>query len=126
MSGNKAIVVESWGDCDTDAASGLNRARTTPSWEATSKLLNVLWLTPKKNNSNFSRFLCAAVVDHPVPSPGAGEVLVRLNLRPINPSDVFSLCGLYQGFKPESLPAIPGLEGIPPPPTHPLTPPHTP
>ena len=34
-----------------------------------------------------------AVVERPVPTPGAGEVLVRLFLRPINPSDLFSLAG---------------------------------
>ena len=114
-----------------------------------------------------------AIVDRPVPTPGAGQVLVRLFLRPINPSDLFSLAGAvapsrfiavpththpafvasscaclllfgserprltvpsaistqsgsrmkcrcrrsvscagyYQGFKPDSLPAVPGLEG---------------
>ena len=34
-----------------------------------------------------------AVAERPVPAPGAGEVLVRLFLRPINPSDVTSLGG---------------------------------
>ena len=116
-----------------------------------------------------------AVVERPTPMPGAGEVLVRIFLRPINPSDLFSLAGAgrcqsaavsicsntpslrryhipacsclelcddtwrqsllsanyltctdlqvpmltlgvafagyYQGFKPDSLPAVPGLEG---------------
>lgn len=76
MSGNKALVVESYGDPEKDPTSGLNLA------------------------------------DLPVPSPGAGEVLVRISLRPINPADVFSLLGFYQGFQPESLPAVPGLEGV--------------
>lgn len=40
-----------------------------------------------------------------------GEVLVRMMLRPINPSDMFCMRGRYGGFKPKSLPAVPGLEG---------------
>lgn len=76
MSGNKALVVESYGDPQTDPTAGLN------------------------------------LVDLPVPTPAEGEVLVRLSLRPINPADVFSLCGFYKGFQPESLPAVPGLEGV--------------
>jgi NADPH:quinone reductase-like Zn-dependent oxidoreductase len=35
------------------------------------------------------------IADRPVPTPGAGEVLVRIYLRPINPSDVFSLAGKF-------------------------------
>ncbi|KAL3148871.1 hypothetical protein ABBQ32_001743 [Trebouxia sp. C0010 RCD-2024] len=41
-----------------------------------------------------------------------GEVLVRMMLRPINPSDMFCMRGRYGGFKPGSLPAVPGLEGL--------------
>lgn len=40
-----------------------------------------------------------------------GEVLVRLKLRPIKPSDMFCMRGRYGGFTPQQLPAIPGLEG---------------
>lgn len=40
-----------------------------------------------------------------------GEVLVRMILRPINPSDMFCMRGRYGGFTPEKLPAVPGLEG---------------
>lgn len=47
-----------------------------------------------------------------VPSPGPGEALVRLLLRPINPADMFSLMGVYPGFTPKSYPAVPGLEGM--------------
>lgn len=43
-----------------------------------------------------------------------GEVLVRMMLRPINPSDMFCMRGRYGGFTPKALPAVPGLEG----PTH--------
>ena len=75
-----------------------------------------------------------------VPRPGHGEVLVHVNIRPVNPSDIFwfvqvaclamqmimtsrmlsiptlssplhSLQGVYGGFKPSKLPAVPGLEG---------------
>ena len=42
-----------------------------------------------------------------------GEVLVRLKLRPINPSDMFCMRGRYGGFTPDKLPAVPGLEGDP-------------
>ncbi|KAK9864297.1 hypothetical protein WJX84_011779 [Apatococcus fuscideae] len=33
-------------------------------------------------------------------------------LRPVNPSDVFSVQGVYPGFRPAALPAVPGLEGL--------------
>ena len=35
----------------------------------------------------------AAVMRKPVPTPGPGEVLVRLHLRPINPADAMCLAG---------------------------------
>ncbi|DBA91917.1 TPA: hypothetical protein ACH3X2_003820 [Trebouxia sp. C0005] len=41
-----------------------------------------------------------------------GEVLVRMMLRPINPSDMFCMRGRYGGFAPKQLPAVPGLEGL--------------
>lgn len=44
------------------------------------------------------------------PEPGAGEVLVRMRARPINPSDLLTVRGLY-GALPK-LPATPGLEGM--------------
>ncbi|KAL4427444.1 hypothetical protein ABPG77_000733 [Micractinium sp. CCAP 211/92] len=47
----------------------------------------------------------------PIPEPAEGEVLVRVTLRPVNPADVFSLQGVYPGFRPASMPAVPGLEG---------------
>ena len=52
------------------------------------------------------------VVEQAIPEPGVREVLVRLTLRPVNPADVFSICGIYAGFTPASLPATPGLEGM--------------
>jgi NADPH:quinone reductase-like Zn-dependent oxidoreductase len=45
----------------------------------------------------------------PTPEPGPGQVLIRLRARPINPSDLFTIRGIY-GMLP-ALPATPGLEG---------------
>jgi NADPH:quinone reductase len=44
------------------------------------------------------------------PSPGPGEVLLRMRARPVNPSDLSTVRGRY-GELPE-LPATPGLEGM--------------
>lgn len=44
------------------------------------------------------------------PVPGAGQVLVRMHARPINPSDLLTVRGLY-GSLPVP-PATPGLEGM--------------
>jgi len=38
-------------------------------------------------------------------------VQVRIQLRPINPADVFGITGAHPSFKPASLPAVPGGEG---------------
>jgi D-arabinose 1-dehydrogenase-like Zn-dependent alcohol dehydrogenase len=51
------------------------------------------------------------VVEVPVPVPAAGEVLVHVRARPVNPADIFSLLGVYPGFTPKDFPAVPGLEG---------------
>ncbi|BBK29912.1 NADPH:quinone reductase-like Zn-dependent oxidoreductase [Stella humosa] len=51
-----------------------------------------------------------AVEDVPDPVPGAGEVLVRMRLCPINPADLLTVRGLY-GTRPR-LPAVPGYEGL--------------
>ena len=45
-----------------------------------------------------------------LPSPGRGEVVVRMLASPINPSDLMFIRGIY-GIKP-SLPASPGFEGV--------------
>ncbi|HLM54757.1 MAG TPA: zinc-dependent alcohol dehydrogenase family protein [Pyrinomonadaceae bacterium] len=50
------------------------------------------------------------VEDVPTPEPAAGQVLVRMRARPINPSDLLTVRGLY-GALPK-LPASPGLEGM--------------
>lgn len=49
------------------------------------------------------------VEDVPRPEPGANQVLVKVRARPINPSDLLTVRGLY-GALPQ-LPATPGLEG---------------
>ncbi|KAI8473705.1 MAG: chaperonin 10-like protein [Monoraphidium minutum] len=43
--------------------------------------------------------------------PGAGEVQVQMRLAPINPSDVFSLMGVYPPMS-KDLPAVPGFDGM--------------
>ncbi len=47
--------------------------------------------------------------DAPKPTPASGEVLVKMAMSPINPSDLMSIEGRY-GRKPP-LPATPGFEG---------------
>jgi NADPH:quinone reductase len=49
------------------------------------------------------------VVERPKPAPGNGEVLVRMRARPIHPSDLLMVRGLYGALP--TLPATPGLEG---------------
>ncbi len=46
----------------------------------------------------------------PDPQPGPGEVRLRMSLRPINPSDLLQVQGVY-GRRPD-LPATAGLEGL--------------
>jgi NADPH2:quinone reductase len=46
----------------------------------------------------------------PDPEPGPGEVRLRLTHRPINPSDLVTITGLYP-IRP-TLPGTPGLEGL--------------
>ncbi|HJV23170.1 MAG TPA: zinc-dependent alcohol dehydrogenase family protein [Holophagaceae bacterium] len=50
------------------------------------------------------------LVEVPRPEPGPGEVLLRMVLRPINPSDLLQVQGVY-GRMPD-LPATAGLEGL--------------
>jgi NADPH:quinone reductase-like Zn-dependent oxidoreductase len=49
------------------------------------------------------------VVRKPTPRPGPGQVLVRIEAAPCNPSDLIFMQGLYGVKKP--LPAVPGWEG---------------
>ena len=50
-----------------------------------------------------------SVEEIPIPKPGVGEVLVKIEAAPINPSDIVFLKGLYGSKKP--LPVVPGFEG---------------
>jgi NADPH:quinone reductase-like Zn-dependent oxidoreductase len=50
-----------------------------------------------------------AIEDLPAPAPGPGQALVRMRVRPINPSDLFAIRGQY-GILPR-LPATAGMEG---------------
>jgi NADPH:quinone reductase-like Zn-dependent oxidoreductase len=49
------------------------------------------------------------IVELPVPKPKAGQVLVRIEAAPCNPSDLLLLQGKYGALK--KLPTIPGWEG---------------
>ncbi|KAJ8324102.1 hypothetical protein QVD99_008436 [Batrachochytrium dendrobatidis] len=51
------------------------------------------------------------VVETVRPSVGPDQVLVNVKLRPINPADCLSIMGAYPGYKPQSHPSTPGLEG---------------
>ena len=46
----------------------------------------------------------------PVPEPGPGEARLRLTHRPMNPSDLLTVSGIYP-IRP-TLPGSPGLEGV--------------
>ena len=49
------------------------------------------------------------VVEQPVPKPRPGQVLVKIEAAPCNPSDLLLLQGRYGVLK--SLPTVPGWEG---------------
>ena len=49
------------------------------------------------------------IVEKPTPKPGPGQVLVKIEAAPCNPSDLLFIQGHY-GIK-KVLPAIPGWEG---------------
>ena len=49
------------------------------------------------------------LIEKPVPKPGPGQVLVRMEAAPCNPSDLMFLQGRYGLVKP--LPTVPGFEG---------------
>lgn len=48
--------------------------------------------------------------ERPRPAPGDGEVLVQMRARPIHPSDLLTVRGLYGSLP--VLPATPGIEGV--------------
>jgi NADPH:quinone reductase-like Zn-dependent oxidoreductase len=49
------------------------------------------------------------VIEKPTPKPGPGQVLIKVEASPCNPSDILLLQGLYG--KKKTLPTIPGWEG---------------
>lgn len=51
------------------------------------------------------------VTEQPVPPPGAGEVRVKIQFSPINPSDLLYVRGHYSGVTPH-FPAGAGFEGV--------------
>jgi NADPH:quinone reductase-like Zn-dependent oxidoreductase len=54
----------------------------------------------------------AALETVPIPEPKAGEYLLQMKLRPVNPADVFTFMGIYPGSAPQSeWPMTPGLDG---------------
>eukprot|EP00775_Hariotina_reticulata_P004253 gene4253-4504_t len=53
----------------------------------------------------------AQLVKQNLKEPGAGEVQVTMKLAGVNPSDVFSLMGVYPGFTTQ-LPGVPGFDGM--------------
>jgi NADPH:quinone reductase-like Zn-dependent oxidoreductase len=52
----------------------------------------------------------ASLQPQPAAAPGAGEVQVQMKYAGVNPSDVFSLMGVYPGFT-TKLPAVAGFDG---------------
>ncbi|GMH36513.1 hypothetical protein BSKO_04381 [Bryopsis sp. KO-2023] len=51
-----------------------------------------------------------SVRELPMPSVGPKDVMIRMTLRPINPSDLLALQGYQHGYNP-TFPAVPGSEG---------------
>lgn len=67
-------------------------------------------LTISAYNTNLIRAMQAMKIEErEMPLPGTGEVLIKVLLAPVNPSDIAFLRGGYNIIK--TLPAIPGFEG---------------
>jgi NADPH:quinone reductase len=55
----------------------------------------------------------AELVTVPVPEPKQGEVLIKVQLRVVNPVDIYTLMGAYEPALPlEHWPIVPGLDGM--------------
>lgn len=85
-----------------------NRIRETPMDTSTPASMRAVVLT------EFGETVSNAIanlktMDRPVPTPGHGEVLVRIAAAPCNPSDLLLLQGKYGRLK--TLPTVPGWEG---------------
>jgi NADPH:quinone reductase-like Zn-dependent oxidoreductase len=76
---------------------------------ASMKAVRLVKFVEDMKSGNLSRNFEVATIETPVPK--AGEVLVRMECSPINPSDVSSLQGTYNSAQRESLPAQCGFEG---------------
>lgn len=67
-------------------------------------------LTTETYNANLIRAMQGMkVVELPTPKPSEDQVLIKIDLAPVNPSDIAFLRGGYNISRP--LPAIPGFEG---------------
>jgi len=67
-------------------------------------------LTIAAYNANLIRAMQGMkIVELPTPKAGEGEVLIKIDLAPVNPSDIAFLRGGYNISR--TLPAIPGFEG---------------
>lgn len=72
---------------------------------------NMKAITLDHYNPNIVRALRSMKISElPTPNPGAGQVLVKVEASPVNPSDIAFLLGGYNIIKP--LPAVPGFEGV--------------
>lgn len=47
----------------------------------------------------------------PIPRPASGQVLVKIECAPINPSDTYFIAGMYGGDSYSGNPVAPGWEG---------------
>ncbi|MBM4092724.1 MAG: zinc-binding dehydrogenase, partial [Planctomycetes bacterium] len=66
-------------------------------------------LLERYDNSLSAAIAGLRVVERAVPAVGRGQVLVRMEAAPCNPSDLLFLQGLYGSLK--TLPTVPGWEG---------------
>ena len=64
---------------------------------------------PAYNNNLIRALLGMKVEDKPIPEPLKGQVQIKMEAAPCNPSDIAFLRGSYNIRK--SLPCIPGFEG---------------
>eukprot|EP00250_Pteridium_aquilinum_P004648 c14859_g1_i2 orf=31-1047(+) len=55
---------------------------------------------------------CEVVKKAKPSAPPAGQVVVKMLCRCVNPSDVDAIRGTYSGWHPPSFPAVPGFEGM--------------